>query len=113
MKFKETIDHLAERGFATRKSWNGYGIIFWGVDNAPYFSRYIDRENKDKYPVFWRPSLACLWNDDWIILPYFWNKPGDEYLPYDKEDVALKTLRSANERQTTQQGMPETQDIND
>jgi hypothetical protein len=42
MKFKEICDHLSKRGFATRKNWNGFGVIFFGVDNAFYFSRFID-----------------------------------------------------------------------
>ena len=110
MKFSEIVAHLGERGFVTRKLWNGNTVLFFGMNNAPhcsidvvhYFGAKIKRRLQD-----WRPNLEEIKADDWVKLPYFWNGSKDDFLPFKKKDETLKKLKQAKPKRPTMKSVRE------
>jgi hypothetical protein len=92
MTFGAVVPHLAKQGFASRQSWWGNSIIFFGIDNTSWMTT-INRDRR----YCWHPSMADICSKDWLKLPYFWYKPSDDYLPFDKNDRTLKKLRAIGE----------------
>lgn len=89
MRFSEIIEHLSERGFATRESWTGTSIIFYGLDNILHLSIRTSEE-----PCCARHflNLSELLANDWIILPYRWNGTQDNFIPFERSDSTLSQL---------------------
>ncbi len=98
MRFGKVVDHLSKRGFATRKSWRGRFVVFFGVDNSLWLSDYekyrSDNPNIRALALSpYHPNLQEMGADDWVPLPYFWNGPVDDYEPFRKKDPTLKAFR--------------------
>ena len=86
MKFSEIVDHLGKRGFVTRKLWENKSAIFFGMDNICWF---VCPSSFSKM-TFWRPCLAEINADDWIIIPEFWNGSKDDFKVFDSDEVYIK-----------------------
>jgi len=77
MKFDKVVEHLGEHGFITRVSWSGYLVLAFGMDNCLH--AYMSNGNK-KCHLFCRADILA---NDWMILPFYWDGPKDDFLPFD------------------------------
>ena len=93
MNLEKVIAHMCEKGFVTRKSWNGRLVVCFGVDNI------IHGFSDDRTRFDFSFSLADFSADDWVILPYFRNGSEYDFLPYDKKDKLLTKLKLAWEKE--------------
>jgi hypothetical protein len=86
MTIGEIADHLGARGFATRKTWylNGKlsSILVFGIDNLAWICHEENELNKRRKDL-WQPCLAEISATDWVALPFFWNDPRDDFLPFE------------------------------
>lgn len=86
--FAEIVTHLQQRGFVTRKSWEGNCVVFFSTDNVPWSGSNYRARSLFRYNF----TLKDLKADDWIALPYFWRGPRDNFLPFKKNDPVLNQL---------------------
>lgn len=102
MKFSSIIKHLTKRGFATRKLWEGQAVIFFGMDNTLWRSIYFENDLLEN--LGGGRSSTCSFNlqeigaNDWIILPYYWDGSKDDFLPFNKKDSTLNSLRKIHKK---------------
>jgi hypothetical protein len=72
MKFEEVVPHLRERGVARRKSWYGFSLIVFGMDNIchEYLTGPMAPGPRDRLYTF---CLADLCAEDWEIIDLHWD----------------------------------------
>lgn len=85
MKFSDLVEHLSDRGFATRASWNGNLYVFFGMDNS---FKSITRGHK--YPSEYSMSLADIGASDWIRVQLWWDGPKDNWSPFTEKNIIYK-----------------------
>jgi len=91
MKFGEITDHLGNRGYATRASWNGHMVVCFGMDNS-FWEYYGDRRKKGYY----QPALADIKANDWLIIPFWWDGSQYDFMPYNCGKESYKWLSFVN-----------------
>ena len=80
MKLSEIINHLAKRGFATRKAWNKQAYIA----HKKYHSLFLFEKNAEGN-LGQRPYSPCLEDmvaNDWETVEFYWKCPEHDYLPF-------------------------------
>lgn len=86
MKFKDVVEHLARRGFATRARWNRRGnrtAVVWTMDNTSWSVTDSPKaQDLGGGARLWHPCLSDLLADDWEILDCFWRGPEDWDAPF-------------------------------
>ena len=84
MRFSDIVDHLGNRGFATRAQWGSNCYLVFGIDNIAWmvFSSDDGYGNSELRKHMWVPCLAEVNADDWEILDMYWETPRDDYLPF-------------------------------
>jgi hypothetical protein len=80
MKFDEIVKHLSDHGFVTRASFDGHLVMAYGMDNGMHM--YYSDGRKNSYS----PSLADMKAMDWMILPFWWDGPKDDFLPFSSKE---------------------------
>ena len=81
MKLDDTIEHLSDRGFITRKSWNLEAVLFIAGDSQ----LHISRADKTMNPYVLR--LVDTWMDDWIIIPFYWKSSNSNFELFENNNI--------------------------
>jgi hypothetical protein len=86
MRFSDIVDHLGNRGFATRESYGSRAYVVFGLDNIPWM--VMTPEEGPGFSTWpkqiWTPCLAEIKADDWQILDMYWECPRDDFKPFEK-----------------------------
>lgn len=97
MRFSDIVDHLGNRGFATREQWGGRGYVVFGIDNIGWmiqkgfteehttgYGQAVELIEHPDNKHIWTPCLAEINAEDWQIVDMYWECPRDDFKPFEK-----------------------------